>query len=43
VVKEARREYNSAEANSHLTGYMSEVTQDELDDLSDEATRPATG
>jgi penicillin-binding protein 2 len=36
VVKEARREYNRPEANSHLTGYLSEVTQNELEDLSEE-------
>jgi len=36
VVKEERREYKFPEADSHLTGYLSEVTQDELDDLSDE-------
>ncbi len=37
VVKEERREYNAPEYNAHLTGYLNEVTQDELDDaLSDE-------
>jgi penicillin-binding protein 2 len=36
VVKESRREYNLPEINSHLVGYLSEVTPEELEDLSDE-------
>ena len=36
VVKEARREYNLPETSAHLTGYLNEVTQDELEDLGDE-------
>ncbi|MBN1824152.1 MAG: hypothetical protein JW803_07530, partial [Endomicrobiales bacterium] len=33
VVKEARRDYKSPEANSHLAGYLSEITPRELENL----------
>lgn len=36
VVKEARREYRSPETNSHLVGYLNEITKQELDRLGDE-------
>ena len=36
VVKEARRNYGSPEANSHLVGYLSEISTPELDSMSDE-------
>ncbi|OGS37072.1 MAG: penicillin-binding protein 2, partial [Elusimicrobia bacterium RIFOXYB2_FULL_49_7] len=33
VVKEARREYRASEANSHLIGYLNEITRNELDGM----------
>jgi penicillin-binding protein 2 len=36
VVEESRRDYHMAEANSHLIGYLNEVTKDELESLKHE-------
>lgn len=36
VVKESRRNYYDPEANSHLVGYLSEITLKELEDIEDE-------
>jgi penicillin-binding protein 2 len=40
VVKEARRSYRAPEANSHLVGYLNEITAAELENLAPEGYKP---
>lgn len=40
VVKESRRDYVAPETNSHLVGYLNEITTKELDDLRNEGYKP---